>query len=192
MERNESDVNALQEMIAAQNASGAVLPENPDNWRYSWNTEGRLTSLNLNGCNLSGALSLKGLNALKYVNCSQNHIETLDVSDNPKLIHLDCEQNDLKVLDLHAQQKLRDLWCNNNRLSRLETNGCQELEHLRCRGNVLQALNISGNPRLGVLDCRGNTLLEVLDITENKKLNHLRCDPLTRIEEDLSKEEIEL
>jgi len=70
----------------------------------------QITSLNLASCNLTGELNLKGFTNLKLLNCEDNQITVLDVSDCPQLKHLELENNKalthLYVADLNKFDRL--------------------------------------------------------------------------------------
>lgn len=128
MKKNENDLKILEAIIAEQNAKGAQIPKDADDLQYTWNKEGRLTELFLDRFDLSGHLSLAGLDALEILYCSHNRITELDVSRNPELKYLYCYDNALESLDISACPKLEFLRCYKNRLKRLDVSANSALD----------------------------------------------------------------
>lgn len=154
MRKNRRDVKVLETMIKEQNGRGASLPTDLDDDRfYEWNKDGRLTDLTLSGRGLSGTLSLAGLDMLKYLDCSDNQIELLDVSHNPALWYLSCSNNRMGVFDVSANPLLQHLDCDGNQLAVLDVSRNPKLECLYCEDNELESLDVSNNPVLKTLFC---------------------------------------
>ena len=157
-----------------------------------------------------GAKNLVGIKyftALTELECTQNVLESLDVSENKNLVRLECQTNQLTELKVGKNEKLKFLHCENNQLTSLDVSGNTKLEtlnctnnplttldvsrntaltELACSGNALTSLDVSGNPNLKNLDCSSNAL-KALNVSGNKELQKLECknDQLTAL--DLSK-----
>lgn len=172
--KNENDLCVLESIIHGQNALGAVLPDDPDNRIYQWEN-GRLTGLLAYGRGLKGRLSLKGLDALKVLNCSYNGLNALDISHNPELRELFCCDNLLTSLDIHTNRKLESVVCCSNRLKTLTTGDLPNLKALYCFGNHLCSLDLSMLPELSDLRCIHN-MIGALDVRKNPALQVLYCD----------------
>ena len=56
---------------------------------------------------------------LEYLNCDDNQLTSLDVSNNTALTNLDCYNNQLASLDVSNNTALTNLDCHNNRLTSL-------------------------------------------------------------------------
>ena len=133
--------------------------------------------------------------ALTDLKCSNNSIESLDLSKNTKLESLDCHNNRLTSLDLSKNTALKSLICYENRLTslnlsentnlteinceqnlliKLDVSGCSALTTLVCSSNRLEELDFSSNTALKKLYCSENWLKE-LDVTKNTALTHLGC-----------------
>ena len=81
-----------------------------------------VTCIDVNG---KGITSLKGIeyfSALSYLNCSENGLSSLDLSQNTKLKRLNCEFNQLTSLDL-TKIRLNYLRCGYNKLTSLDLAG---------------------------------------------------------------------
>ena len=132
--------------------------------------------------------SLKGIeffNALRHLNCDDNHLEALDLSKNTRLKELFCDNNGLTSLDLSANPALEVLDCDNNKLTSLDLSANPRLRYLFCEGNQLASLGLSGNPELVELYC-GKSPLKSLDVTKCGKLAELHCEATQLSSLDLS------
>ena len=142
-----------------------------------------VTSLDLSG---QGLTSLEGLAAfpnLETLNCSQNKLTELDLTQNPNLTRLYCTDNLLTELDVSKNPKLISLYCAYNRLTSLDVSGHGDLVALNCEMNLLTELDLSGCTSLLSLYCRNN-LLKTLDLTDNTALEFIEtfANQLTSID----------
>ena len=106
---------------------------------------------------------------LKDFSCTENPLNTLDVSQNTELEKLACVGNNLTELDVSKNKNLKILWCYQNKLSSLNLENQTELELLGCRENPLNVLSISANTKLKKLYVN-KTNLTSLDATNNTAL----------------------
>ncbi len=111
---------------------------------------------------------------LTILDCSQNQLTSLDVSQNTALLHLGCHKNQLTSLDVSGCTELTELSCYSNKLTTLDVSGCTELTNLNCYSNKLTSLNLSGCTQLTSLNCDDNQLT-TMDISDCSKLENLRC-----------------
>lgn len=121
--------------------------------------------------------SLKGIEffpELLYLDCKENDLSSLDVSQNAKLLWLNCASCNLSSLDVSKNVELRDLDCNYNNLSSLDVSQNKKLFQLWCQGNDLTSLDLTQNEKLGKLHCFRNNL-DSLDVSQNKELFELKC-----------------
>lgn len=193
--KNENDVRILKKIVESQNAEGALLPKDPDSWKYRWNKEGRLTGINWACSGLTGTLDLEGLDALEWLECSSNELEglelggcsalrevrcnfncleTLDVSACLALEWLECAHNQIKSLDVRENRKLKVVFCHCCQCKSIDLGSHPELEILCCAKNQLTRLHVGLCPSLELLNCSGNKLRE-LDIRLNPHLVDLHC-----------------
>ena len=191
-------VQRINALIA--NNGLAATPDAPETWSFAtWNnaTPRQLTRLELYSRNLTGAASFAGLTALTYLNCFDNNLTELDVSNcialrilgcsNNNLTELDvsnciatlqelsCNHNSLTKLDVSNFTALRELGCNNNSLTKLDVSNCSWLQSLGCNNNSLTELDVSTCTELRGLGCINNNLTE-LDVSNNPALEALYCD----------------
>ena len=92
--------------------------------------------------------------SLKYLDCSSNNLETLDVSHNTLLEQLSCGINNINTLDLGNNPNLRELRCYNNSLSSLDISGCENLDVLCCYYNDISNIDATNNTY--IWDCYNN------------------------------------
>ena len=108
------------------------------------------------------------------MNCGDNKLSALNVSNNSKLTILGCWDNKLSELDLRNNSALEQLTCYSNQLSELDVSQNKALKLLNCGYNLLSELNVSQNLVLEALYCDSNQLSE-LDVSQNKALKGLVC-----------------
>lgn len=92
----------------------------------------------------------------------------------PNLEKLDCSDNKITHLNVSQNTKLTKLNCQNNQLVQLVVTGCSALIYLYCNDNQLQELNVSGQTKLLELDCNNNKLT-TLNLENNTQLKGLKC-----------------
>lgn len=109
---------------------------------------------------------------LTYLDCSQNNLIVLDVSNNKALRNLRCQSNQLKELNVTNNQALSFLWCMSNKLESLNVSNNPELTQLSVANNKLTALDVSKNKKLTALIVSSNNL-GILDVSNNSALKSL-------------------
>ncbi|MEG2459451.1 MAG: hypothetical protein RSA89_06560, partial [Raoultibacter sp.] len=87
---------------------------------------------------------------------------------------LDCQNNQLTTLDVSNNKALTELLCTDNQLTSLDVSHNTALITLRCSNNQLTTLDVSHNTALGYLECSNNQLT-TLDLTHNSELWYLDC-----------------
>jgi hypothetical protein len=100
-------------------------------------------------CQSMGISDLTGIAcfpSLFSLNCSNNQLSSLDVSQNTALIALWCYNNQLTSLDVSQNTALYALACAGNQLTSLDVSQNTDLTWLMCYSNPLTNLNIqNGN-----------------------------------------------
>ena len=142
-----------------------------------------VTALDLSGQGLTNLDGLAAFPNLETLNCSQNKLTELDLTQNPNLTRLYCTDNLLTKLDVSKNPKLISLYCAYNRLTSLDVSGHGDLVALNCEMNMLTELDLSGCTSLRSLYCRNN-LLKTLDLTDNTALEFIEtfANQLTSID----------
>ena len=93
------DVAVINALIA--NNGLIATPNDPASWNFAkWNNENpkRIRHLKLNNRNMYGAASFAGLTRLESLECRNNNLSDLDVSQCEKLHWLKCKNNQLTEL----------------------------------------------------------------------------------------------
>jgi hypothetical protein len=159
----------------ANPADGSYVPSN---WTgVAWDggaTNQRIVGLYLTGTNLTGALNLTGLTALKTLLCGMNNVTSLNVSGLTALEMLACTNGSLTSLDVSGLTSLTTLLCSGNGLTSLNLTGLTKLTNIDCSINNLTSLNVSTLTVLEGLSCSGNNIAS-LDVSNLTKLTYLDC-----------------
>lgn len=123
---------------------------------------------------------------LKEIYCNNNQLSVLNVANLNDLIRLWCFSNQLQNLNITQNTKLVSLRCEDNRLSSLDTSALLGLNVLTCEQNQITSLDISNNTTLGRFQC-GNNILSELDVTHNLNMTYLSCNHNQLTNLDISK-----
>ena len=105
---------------------------------------------------ISDLTGIEAFSALTELECNNNKLTSLDLSNNTALTDLRCWNNKLTSLDLSKNTDLTDLWCYDNQLNNLNVSQNTDLTDLICSDNQLTSLDLSKNTALTDLDCNGN------------------------------------
>ena len=124
--------------------------------------------------NQLNSLDVSGCTALTTLFCYNNQLTSLDVSKNTALTWLQCDNNQLTSLDVSKNTALTELECYSNQLTSLDVSKNTALEILWCYNNQLTSLDLSKNTALKYLSCGGNQLTS-LDVSKNTVLTRLYC-----------------
>ena len=135
----------------------------------------KVTDLNCRGKSITSLEGIEHFTSLKELNCRDNQLTELDVSNNSELKSLDCRDNQLTELDVSNNSELESLDCYENQLSALNVSNHQALKTLSCSWNKpLSALDVSNCPALKTLSCEV-THLGALDVSTDPALEELYC-----------------
>ena len=132
-----------------------------------------VTQLNLVGLGIFDLTGIEYFDSLQILECSDNHLTTLDINSNTVLTYLDCKNNQLISLDVNTA--LTYLNCNNNQLITLDVSMNTALIYLHCDSNNIISLDISNNLVLSNLRCGYNQLAN-LDVNSDTALIQLWCN----------------
>ncbi len=162
-------------------------------------------SLSVSHKNIANLTGIEDFDALTFLLCGSNQMDSLNLSMNQNLKYLDCQGNPLTKLILSGASALESLGCSSTLLTSLDLSQNSNLKfltctytpltvldlsanllliELECHHNQLTSLNIHGLNSLVQVDCRGNTDLTSLQITQNQSLTHLTThgNPLTSLD----------
>ena len=132
------------------------------------------------------SIDLSNNSGLTELYCYSNQLTSLDLSNNSALTYLSCGSNQLTSLDLSKNSKLTELDCNSNQLTSLDLSKNSGLTFLYCSSNQLTSLDLSKNSALTFLSCGSNQLTS-LDLSKNSALEILYCPSNQLTSLDLSK-----
>jgi len=122
--------------------------------------------------NLSGIEQFKNL---KFLNCYNNQLTSLNMQGLKNLESLVCFSNQLTDLNVQGLTKLKGLNCSNNQLTSLNVQDLTNLTSLDCSNNQLSSLNIEGLINFILLNC-GENQLTSLDVQGFTNLTSLDCE----------------
>ncbi len=120
------------------------------------------------------SLDLSNNTALNDLTCTNNQLTSLNVTNNTVLTNLRCYKNHLTSLDVSDNTALEYLWCYENRLTSLDLSNNITLTSLYCSMNQLTSLDVANNTALTFLYCGYNQLTS-LNVSNNTALNYLHC-----------------
>ena len=127
--------------------------------------------------NIRSMSEIKYFTSLIYLDCDENQLTSLDVSNCTELISLGCGYNQLTSLDVSNNTALTYLYCNNNQLASLDLSNNTALEYLCCFDNQLTELDLSNNTALTELLCHGNSLTKII-LPKNHNLNEYSIEEI--------------
>lgn len=126
-----------------------------------------VTNLNVGFENITDLTGIEGFTSLVILNCSDNQITTLDVSQNTALTLLNVSNNQLDALDVTQLSLLSALYAQNNQLTTLDLSLNTSLEDLILESNQLTSLNFkNGN----------NTIVNYISTLNNPNLDCIEVD----------------
>ena len=133
-----------------------------------------ITDLDIASRNITDLTGIEDFISLTNLDCSDNQITLLNISQNTNLIELYCSANQLINLDVTSLSNLVRLWCFSNQLSNLNVSQNPGLISLRCENNLLTNLDTTNNSILNVLVCEQN-LITTIDVSNSVGLNRFQC-----------------
>ena len=117
-----------------------------------------VTNLGVDSLSISDLTGIEGFTALINLDCGNNNLTSLDVSNNTALSSFGCTDNQLTSLDVSNNTALTTLACANNQLTSLDVSSNTALTYLLCAVNNLTSLDVSNNTALNHLYCFMNQL----------------------------------
>ena len=186
--------NALTYVLSWQKEADGTVRMNLSNTELVKKVE----TLSIVGKNLSSFDGIEYFTGLTSLNCPNNRLTALDVSNLHNLETLDCSGNQISSENLKLPSAyLKTLDCSNNRLERLDetvlpatltTLDCSDnpltvlnvdflnetLTQLECAATQLSSLSVASLTNLTDLDCSFNRFT-ALDVTALQKLQELYC-----------------
>lgn len=96
-----------------------------------------ITFINVSDQNISDLTGIECFTALTELECSNNQLTALDVSNNTALSWLLCSSNQLTALDVSKNTVLNGLYCSDNQLTALDVSKNTVLHTLNCSNNYM-------------------------------------------------------
>jgi len=125
---------------------------------------------------ISDITGIEAFTALTELNCSNNSLSTLDLSQNIALTNIDCQANALTSLNVTNITNLSWLSCNSNpNLGSIDISSNTSLVNLNCIATGLTNLDISANLNLYALYCSFNSLQEI-DLSLHTSITEFQCN----------------
>lgn len=108
-------------------------------------------TLDVRGKQISDLTGIEDFINLNTLDCMDNRLSNLDITNNTALQFLGCAYNSLDVLDVSKNTLLEGLDIGHNILTSLDFSDNTGLISLQCSDNQLTTLNVSNNTILGIL-----------------------------------------
>lgn len=143
-----------------------------------------LVNLNMNSVNYSGMLDLSINTSLEYLDCSNNNIDELNISDVKGLINLNASNSNLNSIDLSTNNSLVSINLSNNSLTELNIVSTRDLTDLFVSSNNLSNINLSGLTSLVNVDLSYNNLTKI-DVKDLDQLNSFNLSNNQLVELDI-------
>ena len=138
------------------------------------------------GLEISSMEGLQSFTGLDTLDCSNNSIKKLNLTDSRNLRYLKCDNNQLTSLYVSGLDELSYLNCQHNQLPQLDLRNTRAIEYLDCSTNSLKELNTKYLTSLKYLNC-GNNTLKSIDISSNLALTELYCYTCDMLSLDITK-----
>lgn len=142
-----------------------------------------IRSIDVANQNLTTLQGIEVFSALESLNCKNNMLTALDVSQNTGLKYLHCAFNRISSLDVSGLKELISLNCESNGMTALNLTGCSALEIIYCRNNNLPVVDFSTNTKLKFIETFDNRLTDVdLSMLSELEFVHLDHNRLTHLD----------
>lgn len=116
------------------------------------------------------SVDISNMPRLRWFSCMNTNVSELNVSNNTSLEHLYCSQTDIEILDVSALAGLKFLACARTGLTSLDVSSCLKLIDLSCSNSPITTLTLGELPNLETLRCDGCQLASPPDTSGCEKL----------------------
>lgn len=89
---------------------------------------------------VSDLTGIEDFSSLQWLDCKDNSLLQLDLTNNDSLLYLECGNNLLN--DLKTSNSLNEIRCYSNNLTNLDLSNSTSLTFLNCSNNLLECLNV--------------------------------------------------
>jgi hypothetical protein len=170
-------VMAQQTYVPDDNFEQELINQGFDNVLDDYVTTSNINAIGglyVSNQNISDLTGIEDFIALVSLECNDNQLTTLDLSNNTALSYLECWGNQLTSLDLTQNLMLDYLYCMDNQLTSIDLTANTALIVLRLDYNQLTSLDLTNNINLEYLDFY-ESQLTTIDLSQNTNLVELRC-----------------
>ena len=101
-----------------------------------------VTNLDVSSQNIADLIGIEDFSSLQYLDCSNNQLTRLELTNVSSLTNLLCSDNQLKKLDLSNMPEMHELECSNNQLTRLTITKMPKLHYINCSSNRLREVDV--------------------------------------------------
>jgi Leucine-rich repeat (LRR) protein len=143
------------------------------------------SSLSIQNMNIKDLTGIEYFTEIDRLECSNNQIEQLNLSNNNLLRVLRCDNNKLQSINLLGNETITFFNCSYNELSNLDVKTNIHLYDFNCGHNYLKELDVSGISNLTFMYCNDNLLEKfivkevrpiVIDARNNSNLTCIEYD----------------
>ncbi len=135
--------------------------------------KGTLLSLSCRDNDLTH-LNVQRQKKLEILDCSNNRLKSIDVSENKNLKRLYADNNELLSLNMGNVNSLEELFCSHNKIGSIDLTHCQNIKRISLHHNALNVINIQNARQLLSLDITKNRIQEI-DLGNNSFLKWFSC-----------------
>lgn len=139
--------------------------------------------LRIDDNNITSLDGLEYFTNLEYLNCEDNLLTNLDISNSASLEYLECDDNEIINLNVSNCTSLNTITCNLNQITNINLTNTPSLTFLNCSNNELSNINLSDSANLDMLVATGNPFVS-FDVTNNPILKFLSISysPITQLD----------
>ncbi|WP_294590808.1 hypothetical protein [uncultured Phocaeicola sp.] len=136
----------------------------------------QITHMDLSNAGLTSLDGINNFTGLTYLDCSENSLSDVDLSQLTNLQTLIAENSEIESLNVDNLSELKVLRCRYNKLKELNVGQFSQLEELDCSGNSLTRLDAENLISLTSLKYSYNQGINTLDVGKLINLKTLECD----------------
>nr|WP_321228193.1 leucine-rich repeat domain-containing protein [uncultured Psychroserpens sp.] len=139
--------------------------------------------LRLGNNSITSLIGLEYFTNLEYLNCEDNLITDIDVSNSITLEYIECDDNGLLNLNVSNCINLVVINCSENQITNINLSNTPSLEYLNCSNNELTNIDVNNNNNIKTLYATGNPFISV-DVAQNPNLEFLALSysPITELD----------
>lgn len=127
------------------------------------------------GNNINNLTGIEAFINITFLECSDNNLTSIDITNNPELEIFECYNNQLNSIDVSQNTALYQFECRFNQLTSLDLSNNPNIVLLSMGNNDISELDLVDNNALLILEC-AKTQLESLDLSRNTGLTSLICN----------------